>query len=81
MSEPKDGAHTRRSRLVALVEYIMEHTGEGVSTQAVRSDALIHAGLRPNTVDQYLKELRDAAVIRFEKDGWHTTAKAREFFK
>ena len=24
---------------------------------------------------------REAGVLRFERDGWHTTAKAREFFK
>ena len=81
MSEPKDGAHTRRTRLKALVEYIMGHSGSGRSTDALVSFALVAYGLKRPTVEQYLQELRAAGVIRYEKDGWHTTQRAREFFK
>lgn len=81
MSEPKDGASTRRSRLLALVEKIMDHAGTGRSTDSLVSFALVAFGLKRPTVEQYLKELREAGVIRFERDGWHTTQKAREFFK
>ena len=85
MSEPKDGAHTRRTRLQGLVEFIMDHAGDGCSTAMLVSHALVAYGLRHSTVEQYLQELKEAGVIRYEGHavggGWHTTAKARGFFK
>ena len=81
MSEPKDGASTRRTRLKAIVEFIMERAGDGCSTLLVTSHALVAFGLKRETVERELRELREAGVLRFERDGWHTTAKAREFFK
>ena len=59
----------------------MERAGDGCSTLLVTSHALVAFGLKRETVERELKELREAGVLRFERDGWHTTAKAREFFK
>ena len=81
MSEPKDGASTRRSRLQGIVEFIMDRAGDGCSTLHVTSYALVAFGLKRETVERELRELREAGVLRFDRDGWHTTAKAREFFK
>lgn len=79
MSEPTDGMAVRHRRLREILEYVM-HEGPGVSTEAIIGRLYARHGGRLVTLRGYIAELHQLGFLRSEKDGWHTTAKAKEFF-
>jgi len=80
VSEPADGMVTRRRRLREILEYVQDK-GPGVSTDAIVSYLYARHGGRLATLRGYVGELHSPGFLRDEKDGWHTTHQAREFFK